>query len=120
MLITYDNFDPTSYEADAHLRFRVLCLRRGEGRIPRGYALERSGSWGATCPARARSHVTTRPKTNPPTCAKNATPPPFAEALNSPKLASMSWYKNHSPRKTQAGIRTRKIGKIRVRIREPG
>ena len=48
---------------------------------------------------------------NPPTWAKNATPPPFAEALNSPKLASMSWYKNHSPRKIQAGIRTRKIGK---------
>ena len=34
---------------------------------------------------------------NPPTWAKNATPPPFAEALNSPKLASMSWYKDHSP-----------------------
>ena len=56
----------------------------------------------------------------PPTWAKNATPPPFAEALNSPKLASISWYKNHSPRKTQAGIRTRKIGKIHVRTREPG
>ena len=95
-------------------------FRRGEGRIPRGYAMERSSSWGATCPARARSHVTTRPKTNPPTCAKNATPPPFAEALNSPKLASISWYKNHTPRKTQAGIRSRKIGKIHVRIREPG
>jgi hypothetical protein len=27
----------------------------------------------------------------------------------------MSWYKNHSPRKIQAGIRTRKIGKIHVR-----
>jgi hypothetical protein len=76
---------------------------------PRGYALERSRSWGATCPARARSHVTTRPKTNPPTWAKNATPPPFAEALNSPKLASISWYKNHSPRKIQAGIRIRKV-----------
>jgi hypothetical protein len=36
---------------------------------------------------------------NPPTWAKNATPLPFAEALNSPKLASMSWYKNQSPRK---------------------
>ena len=24
--------------------------------------------------------------------------PPFAEALNSPKFASISWYKNHSPR----------------------
>jgi hypothetical protein len=51
---------------------------------------------------------------------ENATPPPFAEALNSPKLASMSWYKNHSPRKIHAGIRTRKIGKIHVRIRDPG
>jgi hypothetical protein len=45
---------------------------------------------------------------------------PFAGALNSPKLASMSWYKNHSPKKIQAGIRTRKIGKIHVRIRDPG
>jgi len=27
MLISYDNFDCTSYDADAHLRFRVLCLR---------------------------------------------------------------------------------------------
>ena len=34
--------------------------------------------------------------------------------------ASMSWYKNHSPRKIQAGIRTRKTGKMYVRIREPG
>ena len=57
---------------------------------------------------------------NPPTWAKNATPPPFAEALNSPKLASMSWYKNHTPRKIQAGIRTRKTGKIHVRTRDPG
>ena len=45
---------------------------------------------------------------------------PFAEALNSPELASMSWYKNHTPRKIQAGIRTRKTGKIHVRIRDPG
>ena len=29
-------------------------------------------------------------------------------ALNSPKLASISWYKNHAPRKIQAGMRTRK------------
>ena len=43
----------------------------------------------------------------PPTWAKNATPPRFAEALNRPKLASMSWYENHSPRKIQAGIRAR-------------
>ena len=57
---------------------------------------------------------------NPPTWAKNATPPPLAEALDSPKLASMSWYKNHSPRKIQAGILTRKIGKIHVRIRDTG
>ena len=41
---------------------------------------------------------------NPRTCAKNATPPPLAWALNRPKLASMSWYRNHSPRKIQAGI----------------
>jgi hypothetical protein len=51
---------------------------------------------------------------NPPTWAKNATPPPFAEALNSPKLASMSWYKNHSPRKIQAGSRPA-IGSARLR-----
>jgi hypothetical protein len=57
---------------------------------------------------------------NPPTWAENAMPPPFAGALNSPKLASMSWYKIHSPRRFQAGIRTRKIGKIHVRIRDPG
>src|SRR5208282_3964141 len=74
-----------------------VCGAAREG-SPRGYAMERSSSWGATCPARARSHVTTRPKTNPPTWAKNATPPPFAEALNSPKLASISWYKNQTPR----------------------
>jgi len=48
--------------------------------------------------------------------AKTAAPPPFAEAPNSPRLASMSWYKNHSPRK----IPTRKAGKMYVRIREPG
>ncbi len=97
MLITYDNFDCTRYEADTHLRSGVLCLPARRGKDPAGYAMERSSSWGATCPARARSHVTTRPKTNPPTCAKNATPPPFAEALNDPKLASISWYKNHTP-----------------------
>ena len=82
--------------------------------------MERSSSWGATCPPRASSHVTPTPKMNPPTWAKNATPPPFAEALNSPKLASMSWYKNHSPSQIQAGIWTRKMGKIQVRIRDPG
>ena len=48
---------------------------------------------------------------NPPTWAKNATAPPFALALNSPKFASMSWYKNQSPRKIQAGIRTRNKGR---------
>jgi hypothetical protein len=77
-------------------------------------------SWGAIRPAPVRAQVTSAPKMNPPTCAKNATPPPFAWALNSPKLASTSWYKNHSPRKIQAGIRTRKTGKIHVRTREPG
>jgi hypothetical protein len=30
------------------------------------------------------SRVTSRPKTNPPTWAKNATPPPLALALNEP------------------------------------
>jgi hypothetical protein len=67
-----------------------------------------------------RIHAAARPKTKPPTWAKNATPPPLAEVLNSPKLASMSWYRNHSPRKIQAGIWTRKTGKIHVRTREPG
>ena len=28
---------------------------------------------------------------------------PFAWALNNPKSASISWYKNHTPRKIQAG-----------------
>jgi hypothetical protein len=32
---------------------------------------------------RVRSRAASRPKMNPPTWAKNATPPPFAEALNS-------------------------------------
>jgi hypothetical protein len=50
------------------------------------------------CPARTRSRVISRPKMNPPTWAKNATPPPLALALNSPKFASMNWYRNHSPR----------------------
>ena len=48
-------------------------------------------SWGAACPARTRSRVTSTPKTNPPTWAKNATPPPLAWALNNPKLPSTSW-----------------------------
>jgi hypothetical protein len=51
---------------------------------------------------------------NPPTWAKNATPPPFGWALNSPKFASISWHRNHTPWKIQAGIRTRKIGKMKV------
>jgi hypothetical protein len=46
----------------------------------------------------------------PPTWAKKATPPPLALALVSPKLASMSWYRNHSPRKTQAGTLKEKMG----------
>jgi hypothetical protein len=54
--------------------------------------------WGAIRPAPARTRVATAPKMNPPTWAKNATPPPFAWALNRPKFASISWYKNHSPR----------------------
>jgi len=35
--------------------------------------------------------VTMTPKTNPPTCAKNATPPPCDDAETSPKFASTSW-----------------------------
>jgi len=42
-------------------------------------------------PAPARSHATTKPNRKPPTCAKKATPPPLALALNSPKFASTSW-----------------------------
>jgi hypothetical protein len=57
---------------------------------------------------------------NPPTWAKKATPPPLADVLNSPKFASISWYKNQSPRKIQAGMLTRKTGKIQVRTREAG
>jgi polyhydroxyalkanoate synthase len=48
-------------------------------------------SCGATRPILTRSQVMSRPKRKPPTWAKKATPPPLAEALNSPKLASMSW-----------------------------
>jgi hypothetical protein len=46
--------------------------------------------------------VASRPKRKPPTWAKKATPPPLAEVLNSPKLASMSWQRNHNPRKIAA------------------
>jgi hypothetical protein len=80
--------------------------------------MARHPSEGAARPVRTRSHAAAKPKMNPPTWAKNATPPPFAWALNSPKFASMSWYKNHAPRKIQAGIRTRKTGKIHVRTCE--
>jgi hypothetical protein len=45
---------------------------------------------------------------------------PFGWALNSPKLASISWYRNHAPRKIRAGIRTRKIGKNPGEHPEPG
>ena len=48
-----------------------------------------------TRPAPARTHAASRPNTKPPTWAKKATLPPLAEALNNPKFASMSWYKNH-------------------------
>jgi len=64
--------------------------------------------------------VASAPKANPPTWAKNATPPPFAEALDSPKFASIGWYKNQRPSQIQAGILTRKTGKMYVRTREPG
>ena len=77
-------------------------------------------AWGVACPARMSSRVTSTPKMNPPTWAKNATPPPFALAWNSPKLPSISWYRNHSPSQIQAGILTMKIGKIHVVTREPG
>jgi hypothetical protein len=61
-----------------------------------------------------RGAVSQAAEMNPPTWAKNATPPPFGWALNSPKFASISWHRNHTPWKIQAGIRTRKIGKMKV------
>src|SRR5262249_2091389 len=51
-----------------------------------------SPSCGATRPAEVRASATRRPKTKPPTWAKNAVPPPFAFAPNSPAFASNSWY----------------------------
>src|SRR4029453_14478391 len=38
-------------------------------------------------PALSSTDATTNPKTNPPTCAKNAMPPPFALAPKRPKFA---------------------------------
>jgi hypothetical protein len=68
------------------------------------------GAGALTRPVPLRIRAATRPNKNPPTWAKKATPPPFADALNRPKFASTSWYRNHKPRKIQAGIRMRKIG----------
>src|SRR5580700_5466778 len=76
-------------------------LRRGAPLLP-GCCLSRPGQ--ESCCQQAEDE--------PADVGEERTPPPFAEALNSPKLASMSWYKNHGPRKIQAGIRTRKIGKM--------
>src|SRR5919197_1238331 len=66
---------------------------------------------GASRPTPLRKTVTTTPKRKPPTCAKNATPPPFALAPKSPKLAPKSWYRNQKPRKNQAEMRIGKIPK---------
>jgi hypothetical protein len=56
---------------------------------------------------------------NPPTWAKNATPPPVRRGAEQPEARLDELVQNHSPRKIQAGILTRKIGKIHVRIRDP-
>jgi len=56
---------------------------------------------------------------NPPTWAMSATPPPVRGGAERPE-ARFGLFKIHSPRRFQAGIRTRKIGKFHVRIRDPG
>jgi len=48
-------------------------------------------AWEPMEPPRSSASATTTPNTNPPTWAKNATPPPLAAAPKSPKLASISW-----------------------------
>jgi hypothetical protein len=109
--------DPTPTRISAAASGFAVCGERGSrGARPWSAIAPR----GAACPARARCRAVSRPKMNPPTWAKNATPPPFAEALNGPKFTSISCHKDHGPRMIQAGIRTRKIGKMCVRIREPG
>jgi DivIVA domain-containing protein len=63
---------------------RVWLDRHGMPGVPaRWFALIR--------PERTSSQPTRAPKTKPPTCAKNATPPPLALALNKPKFPSTSW-----------------------------
>ena len=46
---------------------------------------------GTTRPLLKRDRVRSAPKAKPPTCAKKATPPPFAEAEARPKFPSTSW-----------------------------
>src|SRR5262249_16040146 len=70
-------------------------------------------------PDSSSSRATRYLKTNPPTWAKNATPPPLAVADKIPKLASITWQRNKAQRKYQAGIRNGNAKKS-VRIREFG
>ncbi len=89
-------------------------------RIPRGYAVERRCSRVLSVPP-GREPWHQQAEGEPANVGEERhAAPRFAETLNSPELASMSLYKDHSPRKIQAGIRTRKIGKTHVRIRDPG
>ena len=46
---------------------------------------------GTTRPLLMRDSVRSAPKAKPPTCAKKATPPPFADAEARPKFPSTSW-----------------------------
>jgi hypothetical protein len=50
-----------------------------------------------------------KPKRNPPTWAKKATPPLLPVVERRLALASMTWYTNHDPRKNQAESLTGKI-----------
>ena len=65
---------------------------RDRGTYTAGYAREPEGTcWASIRPVPVRARATIQPNRNPPTWAKKAMPPPFAEALNSPKFASMNW-----------------------------
>ena len=47
--------------------------------------------WGRIRSASSRARATSQPNTNPPTCAKNATPLPSADGVTSAACASRSW-----------------------------
>jgi len=84
---------------DAHLQIPSQGARSriAHGRSAQAGAAQRVPST-ASRPAPISSRVTTKPKTNPPTWAKDATPlPPVFD--NNARLPSKNWYRNQPPRK---------------------